>query len=594
MKLSASSMKTWMSCPLQAHFKETVSRPQKLNAKTSYGTCMHDALEYYNGTGDIQETLNRFSKTWEKPELLNAKPDTWPRGMTYAGLKKKGMETLEAYHKKNVWDKRDIIASEHKFCVPFGEHHLSGIVDLIEGRPLGKFTELTIIDYKSAGKRPYGDDLQLDIQFTIYWYASLQPEFWMGNGEEKYPSLPDGEALYEEFVDSPRKVIWYHLMDNKELNAGPRDDDDFGRLYQCVEQIARAQEHEVYVPNISGSSCVWCLAGETKVLTNKGYKEISSLSGTSPTIMTTLGKWIEAPVRNFGKQRLYEISLRKSKATKTLYATDNHQWWVRSKNNSRELCSTVELSNKWLIETLGQGVKALTPSLHGIQAGLIYGDGNKLRQGRNGSGICLYGEKNKNLLKFFPGLPVKHYKDNAVVRGLPANFKDEPEIGLDRGYLYGWLAGYFAADGHLTKTGQATISSASKRSLEVVQDVCGILGIKAGDITSHHRLGRGPEVTELFRIDLNIHYLDDKFFLINEHYFRYKDSEKTQKDRQWKVVSVEVTDRYEDVYCATVEDTKSFVIEGNILTHNCDYTDICPVMIPSRVKETPVEIGKGF
>jgi CRISPR/Cas system-associated exonuclease Cas4 (RecB family) len=149
MKLSPSALKTWMSCPLQARFKEVEQRPSKINAKTTYGTCMHDALEFYNLSGDITETINRFKATWKDPSLLNAVPDWWPKNTTYGDLLKKGIATLESYHKKNVWDKRDIIAAEHKFCVPIGDHLLNGIVDLIEARPLGKHTELSIIDYKA-------------------------------------------------------------------------------------------------------------------------------------------------------------------------------------------------------------------------------------------------------------------------------------------------------------------------------------------------------------------------------------------------------------------------------------------------------------
>lgn len=261
MKISASTLKRWMGCPLQVKFSETEDRPRQLGSKTAFGTCIHDALEYYNLCGDYSATWARFEQTWNNPELLGAKIDYWNKGSTFGSLKAKGKEILESYHKKNVWDKRDIIAAEHKFCVPIGEHQISGIVDLIECRTIGtkKRKELTIVDYKTAGKRPYGDDLKLDVQFTMYYYASLQPEFWMGyKDDDRYPGLPDGEAMYEEFMDVNRKVVWYHLWDNKEIDAGPRDDDDFNRLYRAIISVADAISKDVYVPNISGSTCVWC------------------------------------------------------------------------------------------------------------------------------------------------------------------------------------------------------------------------------------------------------------------------------------------------------------------------------------------------
>lgn len=99
----------------------------------------------------------------------------------------------------------------------------------------------------------------MDIQFTVYAYASLQPEFWMGfEDDPKYPPMPNGEELYERFLDMPRKPIWYHLWTNKEILAGERDDDDFMRLYRLILEIVNAIEKEVFVPNISGDSCTYC------------------------------------------------------------------------------------------------------------------------------------------------------------------------------------------------------------------------------------------------------------------------------------------------------------------------------------------------
>ena len=49
----------------------------------------------------------------------------------------------------------------------------------------------------------------------------------------------------------------------------------------------------------------------------------------------------------------------------------------------------------------------------------------------------------------------------------------------------------------------------------------------------------------------------------------------------WSVVSVEESDRIENVYCAEVDYYESFVLDGNILTHNCQYGD-------SRAKPTDI------
>lgn len=259
MKVNVSLLKRWMGCPLQARFEEIENRPRIQNAKASFGTCIHDALELFNHTGDLDRALQRFFTTWANPELLNVTPDTWPRNTTYGSLRQKGEEILRGYADKLRWEKREVIATEHKFHVPFGEHSLSGVVDLLEVKKSSRGKEtLRVIDYKTNAKKPTINTLKLDIQFTAYVYASLQPEFWVGSGESKYPGLPDGEALYERFLDTPRKAIWFQLWDNKEVSVGDRDDDDFMRLYRCVVEVANAIEKDVYIPNISGDTCVWC------------------------------------------------------------------------------------------------------------------------------------------------------------------------------------------------------------------------------------------------------------------------------------------------------------------------------------------------
>ena len=72
--------------------------------------------------------------------------------------------------------------------------------------------------------------------------------------------------------------------------------------------------------------------------------------------------------------------------------------------------------------------------------------------------------------------------------------------------------------------------------------------------------------------------LNENFFLIEAHKEKFNQQNFNDKlAKFWTVSSVEETKRYEDVYCAEVPEYGQFVLEGNILTNNCPYTDICPV-----------------
>jgi len=92
---------------------------------------------------------------------------------------------------------------------------------------------------------------------TVYSYATTQREFWVGNGAD-YPGLPDGEAMFEQLADVDRRSIWYHLWNGAEIDAGTRGDADFGRLYRVCNEIERAIELDVFVPDISGETCIFC------------------------------------------------------------------------------------------------------------------------------------------------------------------------------------------------------------------------------------------------------------------------------------------------------------------------------------------------
>lgn len=95
---------------------------------------------------------------------------------------------------------------------------------------------------------------------TIYEWASHQKEFWCGHPDEpeKYAGFENGEELYEHYKSIERKAYWYDLKKQEEIYVGPRSMKDYARLYRVCEQVARAVEHEVFVPAINENTCVWC------------------------------------------------------------------------------------------------------------------------------------------------------------------------------------------------------------------------------------------------------------------------------------------------------------------------------------------------
>lgn len=254
MRMSASRMKTWMSCPLQAKFKYVDGLPQPENSSGLFGKAVHSALEAYNKSDDVERAIATFERQWED---ATPKIEEWTRGTTFGGLRERGIKMVTGYHDLARWEDRTVVATEHKFLVPFGPYELFGFVDLVElRRNNAGEQEIHVVDYKTNKKKPYVNNLHLDVQFTVYVFAAMQPEFWLGGGE--YPALCDEELWRDNLSHLRVRPLWYHLETNQNIDAGLRDDADFMRLYRCCDEIHRASEANVYVPNISGDSCGFC------------------------------------------------------------------------------------------------------------------------------------------------------------------------------------------------------------------------------------------------------------------------------------------------------------------------------------------------
>ncbi|TQS40019.1 DNA primase [Cryptosporangium phraense] len=318
----------------------------------------------------------------------------------------------------------------------------------------------------------------------------------------------------------------------------------------------------------------YCLAGETEVLTWDGPRPIRDLAGGTHRILTASAHWQDAPFYSFGVQPLWRIVATRNGRRKELFATAEHRWFVRSGaklQGRREIVTSDLKPGQRLSYTYPRSrVQNTTPSPFGVAHGITFGDGTL-----NGTGsmALLVGDKDAQLRKWFPlsFTSQASARDDAIlVHHLPKFFKRLPDLDESVPYLYGWLAGYLAADGHVAADGSVVLHAARREDLEFVRTLCTRLGIATYGITSQSREGFNEgEPTDLYRIHLVNDDLTEDLFLIQEHRDRFRSAQKAYSRRGWVVESVEPTDRVEEVFCAVVEDGHAFVLEDNILTGNC-------------------------
>lgn len=260
MRFSASRIKTYMECPMKAYFKYVERLPEeRVHAAAVFGNCMHLALEKFNvGDLDIKAATKLFADAWTNPTKYRfEQPTVWAKGTTFGGYMKNGKDALKAYGERVSWRGRQVIATEHPFLVTIGDYELTGYVDHLEITKDRKGRQVLLIQDHKTGKTPTVAQLNANIQFTIYDYASRQREFWLGNGPD-FPPMIQGDWHMEMTKDLPRLNIWHSVMQGKEFNCGERDEADFERLHRVLQQIERAHDAEVFVPNISGDSCGFC------------------------------------------------------------------------------------------------------------------------------------------------------------------------------------------------------------------------------------------------------------------------------------------------------------------------------------------------
>jgi hypothetical protein len=241
----------------------------------------------------------------------------------------------------------------------------------------------------------------------------------------------------------------------------------------------------------------YCLAGETRVLTANGARPIAELAGSTHRLLTTGGVWVDAPVRSFGEQPLRRVVVGRNGVEKELFATPEHRWLIalRGKDSTRAERTTEELSRG---RALASVFPIGSPASHrtglspfGVAHGITFGDGTRDRHG--GSRAMLYGAKDRALLPWFPLSKTYAHSPSGgiVVADLPGFFKELPALSESPSYLYGWLAGYFAADGDVNESGSIAINCADRDVLEHVRAVCTRLRIGTFGIASYRRDGYG-------------------------------------------------------------------------------------------------------
>jgi len=398
-----------------------------------------------------------------------------------------------------------------------------------------------------------------DLGYVVYKRSYARPIF-------------DGDEIVrtEEWWETIHRVVngAQHIGANLEPDEMERL---FDYMFNLKGSVGGRMLWQLGTPNnerLGADSLVNCLSGNTMVPTKEGSFRIDELAEKGEAVvMTDYGKWVRAEIKQFDNQATAPICLHRGRQTKTVCATENHKWLKRGRNQREEVTTGNLKPGDRLVSIKGQGPENAWMSPDGVRAGLVYGDGSVYNQG---SRAFLASADRQQLETYFLEYKSTDVDAGVVFRGLPRSYKSTPDMHESRGYLYGWLAGYFAADGYARAGKGAQINSTNRDSLQAAKDVAVLVGVATGPIYSQKRISNltGKPSTIW---TLPLHIKDPEFFLLRKHRGNFLGRDNIG---DWKVASVGEYGEPEPVYCAIVPDTHTFALEDNLLTHNCWFTGL--------------------
>ena len=325
---------------------------------------------------------------------------------------------------------------------------------------------------------------------------------------------------------------------------------------------------------------------DTQILTKEGgWQRIGDLAGQHVTVLsntklygrdaettTANAVWAEAAVSESETHPALRLVYRDPIGQDyEVIASENHRWFRKRNTKTQwERVTTPDLRvGDWLPMTRPPKYYAVSPQ--GVQHGFFFGDGTKA----NGELHAFHSEKIDLLRALFTN--VEDVTDgHAVVRTCPLGWGGPPEGGFrsDRRYVYGFLAGYFAADGCVGANGEMTLSSANLDNLRQVRALFRELGVSTTAPKLVSTSSNYKDERSLYEIRIYPGHMQEDFFFRATHRERWEANRGRFTKCHVRVMSVTRIADPQRVLCATVPGYEQFVIDGFCLTSNCGFVDV--------------------
>ncbi|MDG6908264.1 MAG: hypothetical protein JRN20_21040, partial [Nitrososphaerota archaeon] len=309
---------------------------------------------------------------------------------------------------------------------------------------------------------------------------------------------------------------------------------------------------------------------------------IKDVVGREVQVLTPSG-WSLVRFESYGRQKLYKIVLKNGDS---MFATDNHEWVIRSNKNlvkktTKELM-TYKGDNGLVVNLPPRPIKD-EKYYDGIVHGIVYGDGSKdtAKYGKTYS-VRLFGTQ-RELAKYLPHAHQYSGKQDVLQGSLLAggirstyDLKKLPPVTETSSYWYGFVCGYLATDGWAHSIGNgAGLDSCNKADLMVIKSQLPRIGLLGHDIIVARQDNPYSGLpSPLYRLSFWKASMSEDLFLRSDHLAKFRKSGKTRKRWTIGIDTIEETELEEEVFCCNEPLTHTFTLGNGILTGNCYYLPI--------------------
>jgi ribonucleoside-diphosphate reductase alpha chain len=298
-----------------------------------------------------------------------------------------------------------------------------------------------------------------------------------------------------------------------------------------------------------------CVAKETLIHTQTGLRRIDELSGPV-SILTQGGQYRTAVFNSYGVQALYRVLLDNGDV---IYATAGHEWIVVRESLDTETVTTLDL--------MGKRIPIQPPPKpemddRGVAHGMAFGC---TVEGRH-----TFTKEQQRLWERIGAsqFGLHQLAQTDASADIPDEFRGLPPEDADPSYWRGFIAGLLAIHGTVDAQGAVLLSQLPRTALESVRAHASSAGFVADQIQVLQRASNfGAVESALPSVKFYASTVQPGDLLLPQHRQRF--IRRAIAPDTVRVVSVEATDRVEEVFCCNEPETHTMVVGQGYLTRQC-------------------------